>query len=74
VTDHTSSSSPYSGSIQVSCREAAYLLNAELVEKAWFRPDGFIDHDNPDHDVAYVWYKEGSLTNEMQQANNTNTI
>lgn len=56
---------PFSGSTKVTCREAAWLLNAKAVHKAWFRPDEFIDYNDPDKDVAFVWYVEGAIVNEM---------
>jgi hypothetical protein len=73
MTDHTLSNNPYDGSISMTCKEAAQLLNKDLVTKAWFRPDGFITYDNPNDDHAFVWLKDG-VKYEMQQTNNTNTI
>jgi hypothetical protein len=71
VTDHISGNNPFTGSTKVTCREAAWLLNGGAVDKAWFRPDEFIDHHNPDQDVAFVWYKEGAVINAMPQTDNT---
>lgn len=70
MTDHTSNNI-YAGSVKVSCREAAFLLNEDLVDKAYFRPNGIIDYNDPDIDVAFVWYKEGVTNDSVSQTNNT---
>lgn len=71
MSDPISGNSPYSGSIKMTCTEAAWMLNSGHATKVWFRPDEFIDHKNPDQDVAFVWFREDAIANAMPQTNNT---
>lgn len=58
MTDPILVNNPYEGSTKVNCREAVALLNSGVARKAWFRPDGFVDYNDPDKDVAFVWFEE----------------
>lgn len=47
--------SEYEGSKRVTCKEASALMKAGKAIKAWYRPDGLINYQDPDSDLAFVW-------------------
>lgn len=47
------------GSKKASCKEATELLKENSVTKVWYRPNGKINHLDPDSDLALVWLIDG---------------
>lgn len=39
---------------KTTCGEARRLLKRRLITAVWWRPDGIMNHNDPDEDVALV--------------------
>jgi hypothetical protein len=48
----------FEGSTKFTCAEAAALIKNGLAIRAWYRPDGVMNHRDPDSDPAFVWSQE----------------
>lgn len=52
------SKSEFANAIKTTCKHATEMLKSDEVFAVRFRPNGIINYNDPDRDLAFVWTKE----------------